>query len=168
MKSARVALGLAVVLLMASPVLAGPGKNGPKKEKKAPPNPATQFAEKVLKGIDLTDAQKTQLKEIEKEFGPKLADVVKKMDVLTPDQKKARAEAAKAAKAAGKKGKEAREAVEAAVKLTDDQKAKMAEARKELGPLENQLREKVLAVLTPEQKEKLPQPKKHGNKKAAK
>jgi len=161
-------LTLAVVLLMASPLLAGPGKRGPKKEKKARPCPAAQRVERMLKGIDLTDAQKAQLKEIQKEFGPKLAEAMKKMAVLTPEQKKARAEAAKAAKAAGKKGKEAREAVQAAVKLTDEQKAKMAEARKAMRPLEKELREKVLGVLTPEQKEKLPKPKHHGRKRAKK
>lgn len=170
MRSARVVLSLGVVLLMASPLLAGPGKHAPKKQKKAPPCPAAQRVEKMLKGIDLTDAQKAQLKEIQKEFGPKLMAAMKKADVLKPEQKKARAEAAKAAKAAGKKGKEAHEAVEAAVKLTDDQKASMAEARKEIGSLEKELRAAVAAVLTPEQKEKLPKAGHghHGKKKAAK
>ena len=49
--------------------------------------------------------------------------------VLTADQKKARDDAVKAAKDAGKKGPEVLRAARAAVKLTDDQKAKMKEDR---------------------------------------
>ena len=163
MRSARVVLTLAVVLLMASALAAAPKKGKGKKEKKAPPCPAAQRVERMLTGLTLTEDQQAKLGEIKKEFGPKLMELMKKMDVFTPEQKKARAEAAKAAKAAGKKGKEAREAVEAAVQLTDEQKAAMAEAKKQMGPLQKELTQKVLAVLTPEQKEQLK--KAHGGKK---
>ena len=166
MRSARIVLTLGVVLLMASALAAAP-KKGKGKKKKAPRCPAAQRVDRMLSGLTLTDEQKAKLDEIKKEFGPKLMEVMKKMDVLTPEQKKARAEAAKAAKAAGKKGKEAREAVEAAVKLTDDQKAKMAEVKKEMGPLQKELTQKVLAVLTPEQKQQLKKAR-GGKKKPAK
>ena len=49
---------------------------------------------------------------------------------MTPEQKKARAEALKAAVAAGKKGKELSQAISSAVTLTAEQKTKMAEAPK--------------------------------------
>jgi len=41
------------------------------------------------------------------------------------------------------------------VTLTDEQKAKMAEASKEMGELIKELHVKTMAVLTPEQKEQL-------------
>ncbi len=47
------------------------------------------------------------------------------------------------------------DATGAAMKLTDDQKAKMAEAWKQTGALFKEFGEKFRAFLTPEQKEKL-------------
>ena len=81
----------------------------------------------------------------------------------------------KAAKAAGKKGKEVQEAVETAAKLTDEQKAETAAARKAMGEFQKQLRERVLGLLTPEQKETIKEKmkksrgesRKRGEKKAA-
>ena len=115
-----------------------------------------QRVDGMLKGVTLTDDQKGQLDAVKKELGPKLMEVMKKQRAIwTPEQVKARGEAEKAAKAAGKTGKEFAEAVEAATKATDQQKAQTAEIRKELSALEKELREKVLAVLTPEQKEQV-------------
>ena len=56
----------------------------------------------------------------------------------------------KAAKAAGKKGGEVWKDVQAAMKLTDEQKAKMAELRTQAGALHKEFREKIAAILTPE------------------
>lgn len=154
MKTARAMLFLALALLIASPLWA----EGPKKKKavkKAPPCPAAQQIERMLQGLTIADDQKAKLEAIAKEYGPKLMEMMKETDVLTPEQKKARAEAAKAAKEAGKKGKEAQAAIDEAVKLTDDQKAKQAEAKKKMGPLQKELREKVMAVLNDDQKEQL-------------
>ena len=122
---------------------------------------------RVTAGLTLTAEQKAKMDELCKDLGPKLMTIMKKMDTLTPEQKKAQAEAMKAARDAGKKGKEAADAVAAALKLTDEQKAKQAEMRKEMAPLEKELREKVMAVLTSEQKEQLKK-KAEGAKKAAK
>ncbi len=143
MKTVRIAVLLALTLAVAGSMLAAEKK---KAEKKPPPCPAAQRAERMTAGLNLTAEQKAKLTEICKDLGPKLKAVIEKMDVLTPEQKKARAEAMKAAKAAGKTGKEAAEAAAAAVKLTDEQKARQAEARKEMAPLEKELREKVMAV----------------------
>ena len=80
---------------------------------------------------------------------------MKKQEVLTPEQKKAREEAIKAAKAAGKDKKACMEAGEAAAKMTDEQKAKLSDIKKEMGACRKDLKDKVLAVLTPEQQEQL-------------
>ena len=87
--------------------------------------------------------------------------------MLTAEQKKARQEAAKTAKAAGKKGKEVKEAEDAAAPLTEDQKTKQAAAQKESRSLEKELKEKAMAVLTPEQKEQIKPAPRGGKKKDA-
>ena len=75
--------------------------------------------------------------------------------IFTADQKKARDEAAKAAKDAGKSRKEVMEAGRAAMKLTDDQKAKLADDRKESAALAKEVREKAMSILTADQKEQV-------------
>ena len=152
MRTARIALALVVALLITCPVLAAGKKCA---AKKAAACPAAQLVDKMVQGLTLTDAQKASLADVKKEYGPKLVAAIKKMDVKTPEQKKAGAEAAKEAKAAGKKGKEVAQAVAAAVTLTDAQKTQLADAKKAKGALEKDLRKKVLAALTPEQKQEL-------------
>ena len=142
MQKVRTVLMVGLALVIAAPMLAAV-----KKAHKAPPCPAAQRVEKMTEGLTLTDEQKSKLDAVCKELGPKMMDAMKKGDVLTPEQKKAQAEARNAAKAAGKTGKEAHDDVAAAVKVTDEQKAKQGEARKEMGGLEKCLREKVMAVL---------------------
>ena len=108
----------------------------------------------MFEGVDLSEEQKANFKELWKGYMPKLKAVGEKMgDILTEEQKTARAEARKAAIEAGKKGKEIRDAVQDAVKLTDEQKAKFAELRKERQALRKELREKSMEIMTPEQKE---------------
>ena len=152
MRTARIALALVVALLLAYPVLAAGKKSD---VKKAAACPAAQQVDKMVKGLTLTDAQKASLAAVKKEYGPKLTAAIKKTDVQTPAQKKAGAEAAKAAKAAGKTGKDVAQAAAAAVKLTDAQKTQLASAKKEMGTLQKDLSKKVMAVLTPEQKQEL-------------
>lgn len=165
MKTVRTVLIVGASLLIACPWLSGADKcKDPPKAKKAPPCPAAQRVDRMTEGLTLTDDQKAKLGELKKEFGPKLMEAMKKMDVLTPDQKKARNEAVKAAAAAGKDKKEAWKAGEAAVTLTDDQKAKLEEGKKVIAPLEKELREKAIAVLTPEQQEQVKKKMHHGKK----
>ena len=154
----RTILTLALALLIASPAIALA-----KGEKKPAPCPATQFVNQMTKNLTLTDDQKTKLEGFEKEFGPKMVDAAKAGDVLTPEQKKARHEAEKAAKAAGKKGKDFKQAVDDATKVTPEQKTKIDDAAKQLKGLQKDLRDKVLSVLTDEQKDQL-KPKKKANK----
>jgi len=123
------------------------GKGKPKKLT------AQQF---IPKGMELSEEQTKKFEEIEQEFGPKLAAAQKAShDVLTKEQHKARHEAVKAAKAAGLKKLEAKESVEKAVTLTDEQKKQLEEADKTLSTLRAEIGEKVKALLTDEQKEKL-------------
>jgi len=165
MSTRRVVLTLGMMLALAVPLLAAPKQAA---EKKAPPCPAAQLVDRLTEGMTLNDQQKTKLDELKKEYGPKLMEARKGQDVLTPEQKKAQAQAIKEAREAGKKGVELREAGAAAVKLTDEQKAKMAEVRKLLMPLEKELREKAMAFFTDEQKEQIKKKAAEAKKKPAK
>jgi Spy/CpxP family protein refolding chaperone len=110
----------------------------------------------MLKCLNLTEDQKAKVGELKKEYQPKFAASWQKVEgIWTADQKKARQEAIKAARAAGKSREESWKDVKAAVKATDEQKAKMAETRKEGDALRKEFRGKVMAVLTPEQQAQL-------------
>jgi len=101
-----------------------------------------------LKELDLTDAEMTKIGEIRKEYRPKVETAMKELDgLLTDAQKKAREEALKA-------GKSRREVV-AALNLTDAEKDKLSAIGKQLAPLVREETEKIEAVLTESQKEKL-------------
>ena len=150
----RTMLTLALALLLASPAIALA-----KGEKKPAPCPAKQAIDQMTKNLTLTAEQKTKLDGIAKEMGPKMMDAMKAGDVLTKEQKKAGHDAAKAAKAEGKKGKELKQAADEAIKATPEQKSKMDDSAKQLKGLQKDLREKVMSVLTPEQRDQL-KPKK--------
>ena len=156
-------LVLTLVALIAVPAMAADEKKKKKKKKgrKAP------VVVKVPKSIELTVDQKKQVAAINKEFGPKLAAVQKKINtVITPDQRKARSAANKKAKADGVKGKARNAAIQAALNLSDDQKTKMKELAKERQAVQKAARAKFVEILTDEQKAKLP--KKKGKKKKKK
>ncbi len=158
---------LAVVVSLAVVGNLWAGEEKSQKEGKHPRHPAMDRGDMVLppqmlKGLNLTDEQKTKVDALKKEYGAKFKDAWKKAgDIVTADQKKARDEALKAAKEAGKKGPDVRKDVEAAMKLTDEQKAKMADARKEAQSLRKEVREKFMALLTDEQKEQLKKGREH-------
>ena len=153
-------LTLAVVLAM--PAMAADEKK--KKKKKGRKAPA---AVRVPKGIVLTAAQKTQVTAINKEFAPQLIELAKKArGIVTDEQRKARSAAAKKAKADGKKGKEARAAVDAAAKITAEQKKALGEVNKARQAITKAAGAKFAAILTAEQKAKLP--KRKGKKKKKK
>lgn len=108
------------------------------------------------KTITLTEEQQAKLKALQEEYSAKWAAALKKQnEILTPEQRTARAEANKANREAKKSGKEAQEAVMAALKLTDEQKAKWEAAQKEVAELRKEIEQKKRELLTPEQKEKL-------------
>lgn len=177
MRAVRTILSVALLLAVAIPLMAQEGKRKPKGPRpKGKPGVQTPMMW-MFRGIDLTAEQKEKLQEIQKELGPKFAEIRKEMSgILTEEQKAAREEAMKKAREAGKRGREMFQAAQEAVKLTDEQKTKMAEVRKKMEEFGKQFREKALAVLTPEQKEIIkkreserPQERKpHGRKPAPK
>ena len=137
---------------------------GKKKGRKAPTATA-----QLLKNIELTDDQKTQVAAINKEFGPKVAELRKKeLSIIPADQRKAAQAAIKAAREAGKKGKDLAAAREAALNLSEEQKAQYKELQKARGELQKAVREAVAKILTDEQKTKLPGNKKGKGKKKKK
>lgn len=157
MRTVRTVLTLAVALLIAQPLMAAKERKERKepREPKAAACPAAQVVDRMAGALTLSEEQKTKIADLKKDFGPKMADARKKADVLTPEQKKARVEAAKAAKDAGKSRKEAQEAIDAATKVTEEQKTKMKEGNQEFEQLRKDLVAKVESLLTPEQKEQI-------------
>jgi Spy/CpxP family protein refolding chaperone len=157
MRVAKVLLGFAVLLMLVGSVSAQERKF--RHEGKHMQHPMMEQGDMVipmgmLKCLNLTEDQKAKLETLKKEYAPKVkASFEKHTGILTEDQKKARQEAVKSAKAAGKSHEEVWKEAQAAVKLTDDQKAKMETARKEGQALRKEIHEKIMEILTPEQRE---------------
>jgi len=169
MKAIRSVLLLALVLAIASPLIAAeqPHHRGGRRPHHGPREGFSILSKHFLEGINLTADQKAKVEELKAQVGPKLKEAREKMHgIFTEEQKQARAEAVKAAREAGKKGHELREAVKAAVQLTDEQKAKLAEVRKAMGEVHKEIREQFKALLTPEQKEAIKERIKERMKKA--
>ena len=109
-----------------------------------------------LAGIALTDQQKAQLKELQKALASKTAETREKLQaILTKEQKAARNKALQEGRAAGKTGRELWQTAQAAVNLTVQQKAEQARLRKDMAGPNQEFRQKLLALLTPEQKQAL-------------
>ena len=86
------------------------------------------------------------------EQAPKLKEAQAKVDaVLTDEQKQARRQAQKTAKESGQKRKQSQAAIESAMKLTTEQKSKLAEAEKELAAAQAAVQRSLRDVLTAEQ-----------------
>ena len=152
MKALNTALSVAVSLTIMSTLRAADVTDGPASQ----PPPRSQNFGLPLDQLDLTNDQKAKVSELWKAYGPRLAELEQKMAAsLTDEQRQARRAAEQAARAAGKAPKEMREAVEAATQATDEQKARFAELRQAMAPLQREIREKLLALLTPEQTENL-------------
>ena len=146
-----------LVLAIAVPVLAqekAKGKRGDQKQAGAKAQKQVQILPtRLLEGLELTDEQKVGLEAVSKEMKAPVMEARKAMnDLLTDEQKAARKEAMAEAKKAGKKPQEAQKAVEEAMKLTDEQQEKMAKLKVKQAEIQKQIREKVMAILTPEQR----------------
>ena len=101
-----------------------------------------------LRNLDLTDDEMTKIADIRKEFRPRIAKAMKGLEgLLNEEQRKAREEGLKA----GKRRKEVLESL----KLTDEQKEKVATVAKEVGSVVREEMEKIRDVLSAGQKEKL-------------
>ncbi len=159
MKTVRGVLAFAVCVAVVGVLSAaegqGPGRRGQGGPGRGFGDPTARI-DFMVRGLDLTDAQKAKIEDIKKEFGPKFKAAQEKQDsILTDEQKKARTEARQKARESRESFQNMRETIEKAMKLTDEQKKKLDEARKATEELNTALREKVTSILTDEQKKKL-------------
>ena len=110
----------------------------------------------ALEGLDLTEEQKAAHKKLHEEMGPKMEAVLEGMkEILTEEQFAKVEEMGKKLKEEGVTGRKKYVMIQNAVKLTDEQKEKLAEPGKKLQALQRQMAKQVMAMLTPEQKEKI-------------
>ncbi|MCA9061800.1 MAG: hypothetical protein KDA96_02045 [Planctomycetaceae bacterium] len=151
-----------ICLSLATVVCLQAGADEPKKGKGKGQQKAPSATQRLLNGIELTPEQKEKVAAIDKEFAAKFTEFAKqRSDLLTADQKKAQQAAQKAAREAGKSAAESRKAVNEALKLTDEQAAKMKEIQKGQTELNGRIVAALKKVLTEEQAAKLP--KQRGN-----
>ena len=141
--------GLALALCVSSTLFAA------KKESKRGGDPAAAM-QKKLASSDLPADVKANAKKVIEEHAQKLKDAQAKVaGVLTEEQKAAQKTARKEAKTAGKKRKEAKADLDAALKLSAEQKTKLADAQKELASAQKDLQKGLEGVLTAEQMAKV-------------
>lgn len=152
MKSLRVAAVAALaVSLVAVHVFAQEAQQKPKKKPDQPPIAALQ---QWLQGVELSAEQKDKVAAIQREFGPALAEINKKLDaVFTEEQRKVRREIAAKGKAEGKTPQEVRKLQDEAIRLTPEQKEKIAQLTAERREVLKKVAKALLEVLTPEQKQ---------------
>jgi len=154
MRLATTMLAFALSLTMASALWAG--EKSKAKNRGEGERPVLERIDHMLKNLNLSEAQTAKVEELKKEYGPKFKENFAKMAAVpTAEQKQARDQAAKAAKEAGKSRQEIFKEARAAMKLSAEQKAKLAEIQKQQGALRKELLAKVREVLTPEQREQL-------------
>ena len=125
------------------------GKGGPRK--------APGVTARFLRNIELSAEQKEKVAAIDKEFAAPAEELRKAtQSILTKEQQEARRAAFAKARESKDKSPEARKALASAIKLTDEQKAKMVE----IGKKQREMAAKVVAalkkVLTEEQAKNLP------------
>lgn len=168
MKLGKTMLTLALAFVVSTGAMADDEKK-PERKKGAP---AAANAVQVPKDVELSAEQKEKLAAVNKEFAGKLADAVKERDsILTEDQKKAQQAATKEAREKMLKGKDAKAALDAALKLTDEQKAKYDKSAAAILTLRTEAVKKFAESLSAEQKAKFPalaEKKKPAKKKADK
>jgi Spy/CpxP family protein refolding chaperone len=107
-------------------------------------------------GITISDEQKAGLKTVQDELGAKLTDLTEKHAALLTDERRTAREAAyKEARESGKDREATSAAINAALNMTDAEKTQLAELETSLRELHQQIRERVMALLTPEQRTEL-------------
>ena len=144
-KFLSLAIGCIIAAISLSPSLAAGKKNKGQKD-------PTASIKKKLAAADLPAETLAKANKIVDDDAPKLKEAQAKVDaVLTKDQVKVRREAQKAAKRSGKKRKEAQAEVAAALKLTDEQKSKLASAESDLKAVQSALMRDLRGVLSQEQ-----------------
>ena len=153
MRVVNAMLALAVSLALVGSLWAGEGPKPPKGKHHGHPRMEQRdvFQTEAIKGLSLTDDQKSKFENLKKEYEPKLKEAWQKMG----EQGKAIHEAFKAVQAAGQKVVQAQKDAQAAVKNVQEQKGKMDAARKSIDALRKDIGDKVSSLLTTEQKEQL-------------
>jgi len=135
--------------LLAVVVLAWPAQGKDRKKKAG--DPAARIKKKLAAAELPADVLAKANKAVD-EQAPKLREAQAKVDaVLTDEQKQARRQAQKTAKESGQKRKQSQSAIESAMKLTTEQKSKLAEAEKELASANAAVQRSLQGVLTAEQ-----------------
>src|SRR5258705_8234145 len=120
------AIGCLIAAIGISPAFAAGKKNKGQKD-------PTASIKKKLAAADLPTETLAKANKVVDDDAPKLNEAQAKVDsVLTAEQKQARRQAQKDAKTSGKKRKEVQAEVTAAMKLTDEQKTKLAAAERDL------------------------------------
>jgi hypothetical protein len=122
-----------------------------KKRKRKAADPAARLKKKLAAAELPTDVLAKANKVVDDHAAELKAAQAELDAVLTPEQKQARREAQKKAKEAGQKRKQAKAAAEAAMKLTTEQKTRLAAAEKNLAAAHAKVQEGLRQVLTPEQ-----------------
>lgn len=138
-------VGCLIAAIVATPSLAAGKKNKGSKD-------PTAAIKKKLAAAELPAETLAKANKIVDDDAPKLKEAQAKVDaVLTKDQVQARRQAQKDAKTSGKKRKEAQAEVAAALKLTDEQKTKLAAAESEMKSAQAALMRDLRGVLSQEQ-----------------
>jgi Spy/CpxP family protein refolding chaperone len=166
MKTARITATLLVFSLIAGAALAqAPGGGRGNRGNRGGGGMMLLMAEDSLKRLteaidklDLTSDQKEKIADLKKEYEPKFKEVGEKATkLLTDDQKKAFEDGLKKVhEATGRERGQAMQELTTAVKLTSDQQTKLREIGTDFQPLMREARTKFTAILTDEQKAKLP------------
>jgi Spy/CpxP family protein refolding chaperone len=149
-------LALAALAVFCAAIVQTSAQEQPKKQaKKVAKGP--DVVGKMLAAIDLTAEQQAKVELVRKEFQPKLAEIQKRRNqIMTKDRRQTEKDARQAAKDSGKKGKDVKAAVDAALRLPPEEAERLAAIQKEQQALVAQIDERVRALLTDEQKAKLP------------
>lgn len=134
------------------------GEGAKRRGERKAPSVTARFTAK----LDLSAEQKEKIAAIDKEFGAKVAAIRKSQsEILSKEQVEARNAAMKKAKESKDKSPEARRAaqksIQDALKLTDEQKKKMADVGKAQKELNGGVLAALKKVLTEEQIKSLPQ-----------
>jgi hypothetical protein len=157
-RCAKTVLMLSMAVLLASNLSAAEGekKKRGKKRQGDKGMAVVRFLPPEVKET-LNEDQKEKITQIQKQFGPKLTAIQdQKKKILTPDQIQCQTDARKKAQKEGKKGKQVQEAVDQAVEIPEEQKKKLKGIQEQTQLLQKTIQAQVIAILTPEQQEKLP------------
>lgn len=162
MKLKLAATALLAALMVAPAIADDEAKTKQRKKRAARNNAATQLI-KQLEPVALTEEQIAKIKELGKAAGAKMKEIRDEAGI-TMEVTKKRTQAAKSMKDSDKKGKELQAAINKAAGLSEAQVAGLAKQNE----VRTQLRKDVVALLSDEQKEKLPKQMQRAAKAGAK